>query len=78
MRKLVTFFCFMTMITVTVIAQSTSWKVVNMEEVTRHGANCEYDDLTCTATFTGKWDRWIDLPDVKGDLTQHTQLKLAI
>lgn len=78
MKKLVVLFCLMAMFTVAVMAQSAPWKTINMEDVIRHGANCEYDDLTCTATFTGKWDRWIDLPGVKGDLTKHTQLNLTI
>jgi hypothetical protein len=49
-----------------------------MENVSRHGGNCDYDDETCTATFTGKWDRWIDLPGVSGDLTEHYMLTMNI
>ena len=56
----------------------TPWKIVDMEQVNRHGGNCDYDDETCTATFKEKWDRWFDLPEVSGDLTQHTKLNLTI
>ena len=63
--------------TLTTMAQ-TPWKIVDMEDVSKHGANAQYDDETCTATFKGKWDRWIDLPGVKGDLTEHTKLNMTI
>lgn len=56
----------------------TPWKIVDMEQVNRHGGNCDYDDETCTATFKEKWDRWFDLPEVNGDLTQHTKLTMII
>lgn len=56
----------------------TPWKIVDMEQVNRHGNNCDYDDETCTATFKEKWDRWFDLPEVSGDLTQHTKLTMTI
>ena len=61
----------------TTMAQ-TPWKIVDMEQVSRHGGNCDYDDETCTATFKEKWDRWFDLPEVSGDLTQHTKLTMTI
>ena len=54
------------------------WKIVDMEYVTKHGGNCTYDDETCTATFKGGYDRWIDLPGLSGDLTGHTNLKATI
>ena len=57
---------------------ATPWKIVDMELVSKHGGNCDYDDETCTATFTQKWDRWIDLPEVSGDLTEHTTLNMTI
>lgn len=78
MKRLVMLFCLMAAFTVTTMAQSTPWKIINMEDVTRHGKNCEWDDETCTATFKGKWDRWIDLPDVRGDLTEHTNMEMTI
>lgn len=56
----------------------TPWKIVDMEQVNRHGGNCDYDDETCTATFKEKWDRWFDLPEVSGDLSQHTKLTMVI
>ena len=56
----------------------TPWKIIDMENVTRHGGNCDYDDETLTATFKEKWDRWFDLPEVSGDLTQHTKLTMVI
>ena len=67
----------MAMFAVTTMAQ-TPWKIVDMEDVSKHGGNCQYDDETCTATFKEKWDRWFDLPGVSGDLTGHTQLNLTI
>lgn len=63
--------------TLTAMAQA-PWKIIDMEQVNRHGGNCDYDDETCTATFTGSSDRWIDLPGVSGDLTGHTQLNMTI
>jgi|GEM_PF-6187303 len=58
--------------------QAVPWKIVDMEMVSKHGGNCDWDDETCTATFTQKWDRWIDLPEVSGDLSEHTQLHMTI
>ena len=63
--------------TLTSMAQ-TPWKIVDMEQVTKHGGNCDFDDETLTATFKEKWDRWFDLPEVSGDLTQHTKLTMVI
>lgn len=76
MKKLAMMVALLATFTLTAMAQ-TPWKIINMEDVTRHGGNCDYDDETCTATFTGKSDRWIDLPGVKGDLTEHTKLKMT-
>ena len=61
----------------TTMAQ-TPWKIVDLEQVTKHGGNCDFDDETLTATFKEKWDRWFDLPEVSGDLTQHTKLTMVI
>ena len=76
MKKLM-FVCLMAMFAVTMNAQ-TPWKIIDMENVTKHGGNCDYDDETLTATFKEKWDRWFDLPEVSGDLTQHTKLTMTI
>lgn len=59
-------------------AQNAPWKFITMEEVARHGGNAEWDDETCTATFTGSSDRWIDLPGVSGDINGHTDLTLNV
>lgn len=65
--------------TLSAVAQSKApWKIIDMENVTKHGGNCDYDDETLTATFKEKWDRWFDLPDVSGDLTGHTQLNMTV
>lgn len=63
--------------TLTTMAQ-TPWKIIDLENVTKHGGNCDFDDETLTATFKEKWDRWFDLPEVSGDLTGHTQLTMVI
>lgn len=76
MKILVMMFCLLAAFAINSMAQ-TPWKIINMEDVTRHGGNCEYDDETLTATFKGKWDRWFDLPGVMGDLTEHTQLHMT-
>lgn len=78
MKKLAMMIALMATMTLNAVAQSTPWKIVDMEDVSKHGANAQYDDETCTVTFKNKWDRWIDLPGVKGDLTEHTQLNLTI
>lgn len=59
-------------------AQSTPWKIIDMEDVSRHGGNAAYDDETLTVTFKGKNDRWIDLPGLKGDLTGHHVIVMNI
>ena len=71
------FVCLMAMFAVTMNAQ-TPWKIIDMENVTKHGGNCDYDDETLTATFKEKWDRWFDLPEVSGDITGHTQLNMTV
>ena len=76
MKKLM-FICLMAMFAVTMNAQ-TPWKIIDMENVTKHGGNCDYDDETLTATFKEKWDRWFDLPEVSGDITGHTQLNMTV
>ena len=78
MKRLVMMVALAATFTLSAIAQSTPWKIVDMENVNKHGGNCDYDDETLTATFKEKWDRWFDLPEVSGDLTQHTKLTLNI
>jgi hypothetical protein len=53
-------------------------KIIDMEDVTRIGGKCEYDDETHTATFTGQWDRWIDLPGVKGDISATPNISVEV
>lgn len=77
MKKLMLMFALVALFTTNVMAQ-TPWKIIDMEYVTKHGGNCSYDDETCTATFKGSYDRWIDLPELKGDLTGHTKLTATI
>ncbi|MBP3229706.1 MAG: hypothetical protein J6M40_03055 [Prevotella sp.] len=77
MKRLAMMVALLATMTLGTMAQ-TPWKIVDMEQVNRHGGNCDYDDETCTATFKEKWDRWFDLPEVSGDLTQHTKLNLTI
>ena len=69
--------CLMAMFAVTMNAQ-TPWKIIDLEQVVKHGGNCDFDDETLTATFKEKWDRWFDLPEVSGDLTGHTKLTMVI
>lgn len=78
MKKLVMMVAFLATFALTAVAQSTPWKIIDMENVTKHGGNCDYDDETLTATFKEKWDRWFDLPEVSGDLIQHTKLTMTI
>ena len=81
MKKLALALALLATISLSALAQkqpATPWKIVDMEMVSKHGGNCDWDDETCTATFTQKWDRWIDLPEVSGDLSEHTQLHLTI
>lgn len=54
------------------------WKMVNMDEVEQYGGNTDYDNDTFTASFTGDFSRWIDLPGLKGDLTEHTKITFEI
>ena len=77
MKRLVMFVALMATCVLTTMAQ-TPWKIIDMENVTKHGGNCDYDDETLTATFTEKWDRWFDLPETSGDFTGHTQLNMTI
>ena len=67
----------MALTAVNTVAQ-TPWKIIDMEDVSRHGSNADYDDETLTATFKNDKDRWIDLPGVSGDLTEHTKLHVKI
>ncbi len=77
MKRLAMMVALLATMTLGMMAQ-TPWKIVDMEQVNRHGGNCDYDDETCTATFKEKWDRWFDLPEVSGDLSQHTKLTMVI
>ncbi len=77
MKKLMLMFALVALFATNVAAQ-TPWKVIDMEYVTKHGSNCQYDDETCTATFKGSGDRWFDLPGLSGDLTGHTKLEATI
>ncbi len=77
MKKLVMLVALLATFALNGMAQ-TPWKIIDMENVTKHGGNCDYDDETLTATFKEKWDRWFDLPEVSGDLTEHTKLTLNI
>ena len=73
------FVALVAMFALTAVAQQqTPWKIIDMENVTKHGGNCDFDEETLTATFKEKWDRWFDLPEVSGDLTQHTKLTMVI
>ena len=81
MKRLVMFVALVATVALSAVAQkkgATPWKIVDMEQVNRHGGNADYDDETCTVTFKGSSDRWIDLPEVSGDLTGHTQLNMTI
>jgi hypothetical protein len=51
---------------------------VDMEQVSKIGGNATYDDENCLATFTGQWNRWLDLPGVEGDLTATPTLQMEI
>lgn len=77
MKRLAMMVAILATFAMTAMAQ-TPWKIVDMENVTKHGGNCDFDDETLTATFKEKWDRWFDLPEVSGDLTQHTKLTMVI
>ena len=58
--------------------ESTPWQICNMEDVSRMGSNTEFDTETCTATFKGNSDRWVDVPGLKGDLSAHTTMMLNV
>lgn len=77
MKKFILIFALVAMCAVNAAAQ-TPWKIVDMEGVTKHGSKADYDNETLTATFFGQSDRWIDLPDVKGDLSEHTTLVVNV
>lgn len=77
MKKLMFVFALVALFATNSMAQA-PWKIIDMEYVTKHGSNCQYDDETCTATFKGSYDRWIDLPGLSGDLTGHTKLEATI
>ena len=77
MKRLVMMVAMLATFALTTMAQ-TPWKIVDLEQVNKHGGNCDFDDETLTATFKEKWDRWFDLPEVSGDLTQHTKLTMTI
>ena len=49
-----------------------------MEDVTKISPNCDYDEENCIAVFTGKNNRWIDLPGVKGDILSTPILSMEI
>ena len=78
MKKFMLMFALATLFVINGNAQSAPWKIIDMEDVSRHGGNAEYDDETTTVTFKGEKDRWIDLPGVSGDLTEHTKLNVTI
>lgn len=67
-------------ITMHVSAQNevTPWQIFNMEEVSKIGHNTEFDSETCTATFKGNSDRWLDIPGLSGDISAHTALTVNI
>lgn len=77
MRKLMLTFALATMLTTNVLAQE-PWKTVDMEYVTQYGNNCAYDDETCTATFKGVYGRWLDIPELSGDLTKHKKMSVTV
>lgn len=77
MKRFALIAAFIAIFAMTAFSQ-TPWKIVDMEMVNKHGGNCDYDDETCTATFTGQSDRWFDLPEVSGDLWEHSMLHMNI
>lgn len=77
MKKLTMIICLLAAFAMGAYAQE-PWKIIDMEDVVKHGSHCDFDDETCTAEFTGSQDRWFDLPGVSGDLTGHTKLDLEI
>ena len=77
MKRIGMMIALMAMFCLTATAQ-TPWKIIDLEQVTKHGGNCDFDDETLTATFKEKWDRWFDLPETSGDFTEHTKLNMII
>ena len=77
MKRIGMMIALMAMFCLTATAQ-TPWKIIDLEQVTKHGGNCDFDDETLTATFKEKWDRWFDLPETSGDFTEHTKLNMVI
>ncbi len=68
-------------VSVNVLAQGkndTPWQIFNMEEATRWGGNASFDDETVTVSFKGNNDRWIDIPNLKGDLTGHDKMTIEV
>lgn len=79
MKKIAFLIVSLVMFTLGINAQDkTPYKIVSMEDVEKTGKNCTFDDETLTATFKGQWDRWIDIPGISGDLTQHTKLTIEV
>lgn len=77
------FVCLMTLlVSIQVQAQSknaTPWQIFNMEDATRWGKNADFDDETQVLTFQqGNGDRWIDVPNLKGDLTGHEKMTIEV
>lgn len=54
------------------------YQILSMEDVGKWGANCDYDVETCTAVFTGKGNRWFDLPGIQGDFSKHTRVQFDV
>ena len=77
MKKLMLLFALVALFATNSMAQA-PWKIIDMEYAVKYGSNCDYDDETCTATFKGQYNRWIDLPGLSGDLTGHTKLEAVI
>lgn len=78
MKKVMMLLCLMAAFAINAMADNTPWKIIDMEDVSRTGSNCEYDDETCTAEFKNQWNRWFDLPGVRGDISEHTNMVLTI
>lgn len=80
MKKIAFLIVSFVMFTLSVNAQNdkTVYKIVNMEDVEKYGKNVDFDDENVVATFKNKWDRWIDIPEISGDLTGHKNLSIEI
>lgn len=76
--KRIVFFIFAVVALVSVQNVTAQSLNVDMEDVTKTGGNCDYDDENCIASFTGKSDRWIDIPGIKGDISATPNMKLEI